>query len=152
MQEQNFKNHTRFVPLYHFALWLMLLSIFIGSLINSIQWFNCDANTLKENAKNISNSCLICILTFACIIITWYARAFALKAQDRAIRADEGLRYFIATGKSLPAQLKMNQVIALRFAGDDEWLDLMQKTIEKNLSSKEIKQQIKNWKADNNRV
>lgn len=152
MQEQNYKNHSRMVPMYHYTLWLMLLSIFIGSLINSIQWFSCDANTLKENAKNISNACLICVLTLACFIITWYARAFALKAQDRAIRAEENLRYFAVTGKLLPAQLKMSQIIALRFASDDEWLDLIQLAIDKKLSSKEIKQQIKNWKADYNRV
>lgn len=152
MEQQNFKNHARLVPLYHFALWLMLLSIFIGSLINSIQWFSCDANTLKDNAKNISNSCLVCVLTLACILIAWYARAFALKAQDRAIRAEENLRHFAATGKLLPSQLQMGQIIALRFAGDDEWLALIQLAIDKNLSSKEIKQQIKNWRADYNRV
>ena len=56
------------------------------------------------------------------------------------------------TGKLLPTELKMGQIIALRFAGDAEFLALIQKAISENLSSKQIKEQIKNWKGDYYRV
>lgn len=142
MQQQNLKNHSRLVPLYHYVLFLILAAVLGGSIIN----------ICHSSCENFYSASLICALTIACILIAWYARVFALKAQDRAIRAEESLRYFIATGKALPTQLRMSQIIALRFASDDEWLSLIQQAIDKNLSSKEIKQQIKNWKADFNRV
>jgi uncharacterized protein YeeX (DUF496 family) len=66
-----------------------------------------------------------------------------------------GLRYFYLTGKSFSEKekdLRTNQIIALRFAGDDELLSLMDQAISKNLSNKEIKMSIKNWKGDYSRV
>ncbi len=95
---------------------------------------------------------LIGTLTFTVIIIWFYSRAFALKAQDRAIRAEENLRHFILTGKPLDKGLRIGQIIALRFAGDEEFPSLVQRASAENLSGKEIKMQIKNWKADLYRV
>ena len=86
------------------------------------------------------------------LILWWYARAFALRAQDRAIRAEENLRHYILTGKPFPKELRMGQIIALRFASDEEFPALVQKAIAGNLNSKSIKQSINNWKADHNRV
>jgi hypothetical protein len=77
---------------------------------------------------------------------------FALKAQDRAIRAEENLRHFVLTGKLLPASLRIGQIVALRFASDDEFVALAQKAADKNLPGKQIKQSITNWKADTYRV
>ena len=91
-------------------------------------------------------------LVIAVVLALWYARSFALRAQDRAIRAEENMRHFIATGKLLDSRLRMSQIIGLRFAGDDEFLDLAKKAIDENLSQKQIKMAVKNWKADNNRV
>ncbi|HQR02260.1 MAG TPA: DUF6526 family protein, partial [Ferruginibacter sp.] len=85
-------------------------------------------------------------------IVWWYSRAFALRAQDRAIRAEENFRHFLATGKPLDARLRMGQIVALRFAGDDEFVALAQKAAEEKMSAREIKQAIKNWKADYNRA
>jgi hypothetical protein len=85
-------------------------------------------------------------------LLSWFARGFALKAQDRAIRAEENFRYYLATGKVFPTEIKMGQIIALRFAGDDEFVALTEKAIAENLSNKEIKSLIKNWKADNYRA
>lgn len=140
--QQNFNNHSRYIPLYHFVLYGLLTAVLIGSIVN----------LCHSSCSNIYSASLICALTLASILIAWYARAFAIKVQDRAIRAEESIRYFVVTGKPLPAQLRMSQIIALRFASDEEWLGLMQEAIDKNLSSKEIKQQIKNWRADNNRA
>jgi len=58
----------------------------------------------------------------------------------------------VMTGKLLPSDLTMSQIIALRFASDDEFLPLMEKALQEKLSAKEIKSSIKNWKADQYRV
>ena len=89
---------------------------------------------------------LICCFFFA------YVRIFALKAQDRAIRAEENLRHFALTGKLLPAGLNVSQIVALRFASDEEFPALATKAAAENLSNKQIKQTIQQWKADWYRV
>ena len=84
--------------------------------------------------------------------MAWFTRTFALKAQDRAIRAEENLRHYVLTGKLLPSSLTVGQVVALRFAPDAEFPALVEKAVANNLSGKEIKQSIQNWKADFYRV
>ena len=86
------------------------------------------------------------------LIVWFYARSFALKAQDRAIRAEENFRHYLATGKPLDSRLTMRQIIGLRFAGDDEFVALAKQAADENLSEKQIKMAIKNWKADNDRA
>ncbi len=79
-------------------------------------------------------------------------RSFPLRVQDRAIRAEENLRYFSMTGKLLEKKLTMSQIIALRFAGDSEFIALVDQALQNNWTNKEIKQAIKNWRADNHRA
>jgi hypothetical protein len=82
-------------------------------------------------------------------------RSYALKLQNRIILNEMRNRYFHLTGKTFDEkerELKLGQIIALRFASDAELLNLMDRAIAENLSSKEIKQQIKNWKGDYLRV
>jgi len=95
---------------------------------------------------------MLLLLSVILVLMAWYLRIFALKAQDRAIRAEENFRYYLATGKVFPKELRMGQIIALRFASDDEFVALTAKTVAENLSNKQIKELIKNWKADHNRV
>jgi hypothetical protein len=92
------------------------------------------------------------VIPLVLMIIWWYARRFALVAQDRAIRAEENFRHYILTGKPLDSRLRMSQIIALRFASDDEFPLLAQKAVTENMSQKEIKQSIRNWRADLYRV
>lgn len=139
---QNFKNHTQLVPMYHFFGLVLFLATFIGSIVNLFK-------ASKENLYSASLIFCVCILVFLALA---FARIFALKAQDRAIRAEERLRYFIRTGKDLPSELRLSQIIALRFANDDEYDALLQQAISEKLPAKAIKQSIKNWKADYNRV
>jgi hypothetical protein len=82
----------------------------------------------------------------------WYTRSFSIKAQDRAIRAEENLRYFILTGKRLPQSITMSQVIGLRFADDEELAGLVDRVVKENLSNKQIKQAVQQWRADHHRV
>ena len=78
--------------------------------------------------------------------------SFALRAQDRAIRAEENFRHFILTGKPLPAELKLGQIIALRFAADEEFVGLVGKAIAEKLSVNDIKKAIQQWRADHHRA
>ena len=75
-------------------------------------------------------------------------RSFALKAQDRAIRAEENLRHFVLTGKVLYKSLTVSQIIALRFAPNEEFVALAERAAKENLSNNDIKKAIINWKAD----
>jgi hypothetical protein len=79
-------------------------------------------------------------------------RTYSLKVQDRAIRAEERLRHFVLTGKPLDSRLRLGQIIALRFASDNEFPALAQKAAEESLTSKQIKKLIQNWRADYYRV
>ena len=142
MKEQNFKNHSRYIILWTFITPLILLAILGGSIVNLI---------LADTHTHYS-AALILLISVVLIIIYWYARVFALKAQDRAIRAEENLRHFILTGKPFDRNLRLSQIIALRFAPDDEFPELAKKAIEQKLSSKEIKTAIQKWKAEHHRV
>ena len=140
--DQNFKNHTRFVPLYHYVAGFLVIAIFGGSIVNLM---HADAHT------HYSAALLVCV-AFVLLILFWYARAFALKAQDRAIRSEENFRHFILTGKPFDNKITMGQIIALRFASDEEMPALAKRAVEENLSSKQIKEAIKNWRADHHRA
>ena len=142
MKEQNFKNHSRYIILWTFITPLILLAILGGGIVNLI---HADAHTHYSAA-------LILLIAVVLIIIYWYARVFALRAQDRAIRAEENLRHFILTSKPLDGRLRMSQIIALRFAPDDEFPELAKKAVEVKLKPKEIKASIQKWKADHYRV
>ncbi len=144
MQEQNYKNHVRFVKGYHYVLFGIILVSFICSLVNFYQEI--------KSGEGVLESSILVLLTIGLLLATWFARAFALKAQDRAIRAEENLRHFILTGKPLDSTLRIGQIVALRFASDNEVVALAQKAVTDNLSGKDIKAQIQNWKADNHRV
>jgi hypothetical protein len=144
MSDQNFKNHSKYVPLFHFVLLPLMLALMVGSVVNLIS--ACNAG------ENIYNESLIVLLSIVVFLIAFFSRTFALKAQDRAIRAEENLRHFILSGKLLPSTLRLSQIIALRFASDEEFLQLAERAASQKLRSKDIKQAIVNWKADNNRV
>ena len=142
MQNQNFSNHSRFVPVYHFIALLGSLILVIGSIVNLV-------NTSHEGLYSAS------LITFGSIILlltTFYARVFSLKAQDRAIRAEENFRHFLLTKEPLPNELTMRQTIGLRFASDEEFPILVKKAIKDKMTEKEIKKSIKTWRGDFYRV
>ena len=142
MKEQNYQNHGRYIFMWHYLTGAAVTAVVIGSIINPV-------NSAKANLYSAS---LLVAVSLILASIFWYARAFALRAQDRAIRAEENFRHFILTGKSLDSRLRMGQIIALRFANDEEFLALTKKAAEEGLTPKAIKQSIKNWKADHHRA
>jgi hypothetical protein len=144
MSTQNYANHARFVPGYHFVLFGILLLTIIGSVVNFF--------LSMGDHERIYSASLIMVLSVCVLSVSFYARVFALKAQDRAIRAEENLRHFAMTGKLLDARLTVLQIVALRFASDAEFVLLAARAADKNLAPKDIKQAIQTWRADEYRV
>jgi hypothetical protein len=141
--EQTYANHTQRVAGF-LVMGLLSLLTFIGSLVNL--W-----RSLADHQRLYSAS-LIVVLAFIVTMLGYYCRTFALKAQDRAIRAEENLRHFAITGKLLDTRLNIRQIIALRFASNEEFPTLAQKAATEGLSADSIKQSVKNWRADTYRV
>ncbi|SMO48000.1 DUF6526 family protein [Solitalea koreensis] len=144
MKNQNYANHSRMVPGFHYVLLFLLIAGLIGSIINLF-------NSVQDHS-NLYSASLIALLFICAGLSYYYTRSFPLRAQDRAIRAEENLRHYILAGKPLDSRLRMGQIIALRFAGDEEFVALASRAAEQGLNSDEIKKEIKNWKIDHNRV
>jgi hypothetical protein len=141
---QSYKNHAQIVPLYHRILSLLILVILIGSIVNLTKSWG--------DSTRVYNASLIVALTIAIVILYVFVRTFPLKAQDRAIRAEEQFRHFVLTGKLLDPRLTMRQIVALRFASDGEFVALAQRAADQSLSADAIKREVKQWRADMYRV
>jgi hypothetical protein len=142
MSEQNVQNHRRLHPAFHF----FLVPVSFGSIVVSI------SALVKDFTWEKAGLALAFVLIFATALI---ARHYARKNQDRIIRAEVRLRYFILTGKdftSIERQLSKNQIVALRFAGNEEFISLIGREDIANVSPRDIKASIRNWQADHWRV
>jgi hypothetical protein len=142
MTEQQFANHARIHPLYHYVTAPLVLVGLIGSIVNLV----------NAEPSNFYSASLIVLAFVILLFIGAMLRTYALKAQDRAIRAEESLRYFILTGKAIDARLRMGQIVSLRFASDDEFVALAEKAATEGLSGKQIKQLIQQWRPDYRRI
>jgi hypothetical protein len=144
MATQNFANHRQFVPMFHGVLFGILFLTLIGSCVNLYR--NWGDHTVMYSAS------LVVVLVITGIMTALFGRIFALKAQDRAIRAEENLRHFALTGKLLDPRLEIGQIIALRFASDDEMPGLAAKAVQGQIKPVDIKKAIKSWRPDFHRV
>ena len=140
MAEQSYVNHVKWVPLFHF----FVIPVLVLNMVQSIY---------KLFHLGFSFDRLVGVLTAAALVLlTFQARLFALKVQDRVIRLEERLRM----ERLLPADLQPriaeftpSQLIALRFAGDAELPVLTRKVLtDKIIEGKVIKQMVQNWRAD----
>ena len=143
MPTQNYENHAQRVPGF-LAVGFAILFCFIGACVNFYQSFG--------DHQRIYSASLLVVLSASVFLVAFFCRTFALKAQDRAIRAEENLRHFAMTGKLLDPRLTVSQIVGLRFASDEEFLALAAEAVAKNLDQKTIKMQVKNWRADTHRA
>ncbi|HVT40633.1 MAG TPA: DUF6526 family protein [Gemmatimonadaceae bacterium] len=136
---QNFSNHTRLLPIYHFfALPVTLLYALYQ---------------IYEAARNPTTASIVWAVyasAIACAVLA--SRFMAVSVQDRVIRLEETLRMQRILPASMQgdiAKLTRRQFVALRFASDDELADLVRRTVAGEFQTqKEIKQAVKNWRAD----
>ena len=140
MAEQNYANHVKCVPAFHFFVMPVLLLNLGEWIYRMIHW-------------GFSFGRLVDLLTAAALVtLMFLARLFALKVQDRVIRLEERLRM----ERLLPQDLKPRieeftpaQLVALRFAGDAELPELARKVLNDRIEeTKAIKLMVKNWRAD----
>ena len=144
MKEQNYKNHIRLVPLFHGFTFILILAGLIASIVHFF-------HTIQQANGRLVAAILVLLFVVAGLFF-WFIRSFSLKAQDRAIRAEENLRYMALTGKLLDSKLRMGQIIALRFAPDEEFVALAGRAVNEQLKPVDIKKAIINWRGDFYRV
>jgi len=143
MADQTYATHRRLVPAYHVVLSLLLLVILIGAFVNVAK---------SIGTGRLYSAALIVALTVASMFLFVFCRTFALKAQDRAIRAEEQLRHYVLTGKLLDSRLSVRQVIGLRFASDAEFPALAKRAADENMDPETIKKAVTVWRADTYRA
>ena len=146
---QNLKNHRKFYPLHHFIFYPVTLALLVFSVVKL--WNNINVNSEFVTIWAVISAIIVLIIVLSLMLRQHYA----LGLQDRIIVNEFKLRYYTLTGNRLENstyQFSDAQIFALRFAEDDELMDLMHQTVQNNWSPSKIKRNIKNWKADNSRV
>jgi hypothetical protein len=142
-EPQNYANHRRFVPLYHFGIFGILVINLLWSLVRVVKGFS------FETALGV-------LMALALLGLFLYMRIFALTAQDRIIRLEMRLRLKRVLPPDLAGripELEPPQLIGLRFASDAELPELVREVLTNNIQDRDvIKKRIKDWQADHLRV
>jgi len=139
---QSFKSHARFDPPYHFVL----IAVLVANLVIVLSYAFHHLSYLSE---------WMVILSIAIFIPVAKLRSYPLKVQDRIIRLEERIRLQALAPEEWHAQiyrLNEDQLIGLRFASDEEVVELAKQALEQNLNRKQIKERIKVWRPDDWRV
>lgn len=139
---QNFKNHGKFDPPFHFFLAPVAMAALIWSIVEVIR-----------HPSWMSGVHVLAI--FWLVVLMFKVRVYSLKVQDRVIRLEERLRLAAVLPPALQpriGELTVDQLIGLRFASDAELPGLVEKTLAGNWKRKQIKEAVQNWRADNWRV
>ena len=140
MPNQSAASHSRYVPGFHILTYLVVAAALGIATILVIH-----RGVTHETAFYFLTAIAMCLLTF-------YVRHFATRNQDRIIRTEENFRSYRLTGKVLDPRLRTSQVVALRFADDEEFTTLSQQAANDNLTAAQIKAAIQKWRADHHRV
>jgi hypothetical protein len=144
-EPQNYKNHTRFDPLWHFFVAPFLLLNFLFSI----------ALTVHHWPQHRVMYLWWDLFSLVLFLYIGVARSETIRVQDRVIRLEESLRYqrlLSAEDLARSANLSIRQIIGLRFASDGELPALIRRAIDEKLSEKQIKQAVTDWRADNCRA
>lgn len=145
MKAQNYENHVRYYPPHHFVFYPVSLILLGISIYYTI--------------KSEEQSLLWLFISFVIFLIIWVSfmlrQHYALNNQNRIVRLEMRFRYYVLTNRRLETienQLSFGQLLALRFASDEELPGLTHRALTENLSPKEIKKSIVNWQPDYMRV
>lgn len=140
---QSLANHARLIPLYH--------GFVLGVLLINVIW----AGVRLWRAPSVDDIVSL-LVAVALMVLAVFARVFALRAQDRVIRLEMQLRM----RELLPAELQsripeftIDQLVALRFASDDELPTLAAQVLHDKIGDRQaIKKMVRSWRADYLRV
>jgi hypothetical protein len=139
---QSLKNHGRIDPWFHVIPFFLLVANLVIAIVFAVHY-------------PCFYSIWLAVMSVVIFIPYFRIRVYALKVQDRIIRLEERLRLQSLAPSEWHAQiykLTEDQLIGLRFASDDEVVELAKQTLEQNLTRKQIKERIRSWRADNWRV
>lgn len=128
-EPQSFKNHAKFDPPYHFFLTIVSIASVIIAIIYCVHHF-------------CFNSVWLVVVALAAVVALFRMRQYPLKVQDRVIRLEERLRLQALAPSEWHTQmnrLSEDQLIGLRFASDDEVVELAKQALEHNLTRKDRK-------------
>lgn len=140
---QNFKNHAKFAPAFHFFVAPVFLLNIVWSIVRVVRSFS-------------FGTIVFLLVAIALFLLAFTARTFALTVQDRVIRLEMRLRMQEVLPPDLAPRIPeftVSQLVALRFASDAELPDLARKVLQENLTEREaIKAMIRNWQPDHLRA
>jgi hypothetical protein len=140
---QSFENHARMVPAYHYVLAALVFAVLIWSVMRLV-------------ADPSLDRVMVVLLAVALILTALFARGFPMGVQDRVIRLEERLRMETILPEDLRpriGELTTEQLIGLRFASDEELPELARRVLDGELTDrKSIKQAVKSWRADHQRI
>jgi hypothetical protein len=138
---QTYANHGRIDPSFHYLLAPLSLIAIILSIVSMFH------RGLR--------GWLAIVLSVTLFLAVFKLRSYALKVQDRVIRLEESMRL----NRLLPErdrpriqELSESQLIGLRFASDEELPALAMRALQENMTKKQIKMAIQNWRPDTFRV
>lgn len=144
MEEQSYARHAKFVPPFHFFLAPLSILAVIGAIATLVR-------AISHGNGRLSAAVLV-LLSFVAFGALLFGRLFALRVQDRVIRAEENMRHYLLTGKPLDPRLTIDQLIGLRFAPDAEFVALAERAAAEQLTRDAIKRSVQNWRADHARL
>lgn len=146
---QNLSNHARFDPPFHF----FAAPVFLANLIAVITFTV--RHAMHHGTHDLGFHLWLVVLSIALVVLTTNTRVKDLKVQDRVIRLEERLRFAALlppAEHAAASALTLRQIIALRFASDSELPALVRRTLSENLTPKQIKAAINQWRPDHHRV
>lgn len=146
MADQSYQNHRQFVPAFHFVMF--------GILVLNLVW--AIWRLIQGAGLPLPDRIWAVFVAIALLLLAWYARTFPLRVQDRVIRLEERLRLARLLPPDLAAripELGAGQLVALRFASDEEVPELTRTILDEKIRSlEEIKKRIRNWRPDHLRA
>ena len=145
VEEQSYRNHRMFVPGFHFVTF--------GLLVVNLLWA---VWRLFSGSLPLADRVMTVLMAVALLLLAWYMRIFPLRVQDRLIRLEERLRLAQLLPPDLAArvgELSAGQLVALRFASDEEIPELTRRVLDEKIRSREeIKKLIRTWRPDHLRA
>ena len=148
MAEQTYRNHRKFVPLYHFIAFPVLLL--------NLGWALYRVFRNYPGGPPLFDRVLGLLVAAALIAVFFFARLFALRVQDRLIRLEMRARLAEILPPDLRpriGELRPGHLVALRFAGDEELPELTRQVLDGTLRGGDaIKRRIRSWRADDLRA
>ena len=142
MKKQSYKNHVQYYTPHHFIFYPVIL---VALIISTTYFFK------QRDIAWLFISALFLILGWLSFMMRQH---YALTLQNRIVLQEVHFRYFVLTGRGpgIFEELSLKQILALRFASDNEFPQLVDRAIKEKLPPEKIKQLVTNWKGDYIRV